>query len=189
MRRGVLHVGRGNLEAFPDAFLTLIPLLDRTADGVDPRVVCECVVRCVLVADQHAVLARVQQKHTTSAGCETNAAFPPGSMCGRVQEPRSSLTATSWGTPPVPRIVVGRRPSSAANRIVPSVPQLPPYGLAAVKRSVGAPPETATFLSLLLAKKPIQRPSGEKKGPNAPSVCWIGAGSSWSERVGTGVER
>ena len=67
----------------------------------------------------------------TSATCETIAAFPPGSMCGRVQEPRSSLTATSWGTPPVSRIVVGRRPSSAANRIVPSVPQLPPYGLGA----------------------------------------------------------
>ena len=55
-------------------------------------------------------------------------------------------------------------------QIVPSVPQLPPYGLGASQSTMGSPPDTATFFSLWSAKKPIQRPSGEKNGPKAPSV-------------------
>lgn len=51
-------------------------------------------------------------------------------------------------------------------------------------RITGAPPLVETFLSLLAAKNPTHRPSGEKKGFRAPSVPGIGlpSGSSIARR-------
>ena len=44
----------------------------------------------------------------------------------------------------------------------------------------GLLPSTDTFLSAPLLQKPIQRPSGEKKGLDAPSVPAIALAAGWS---------
>jgi hypothetical protein len=60
------------------------------------------------------------------------------------------------------------------NTIVSSTPQVPPRGCGASHRVKIVPPPTETFFNLPAAKKPIQRPSGEKKSLREPSLHAIG---------------
>ena len=54
--------------------------------------------------------------------------------------------------------------------MVPSSDQLPPRPFGASHSVTAAPPLTAIFFNFPLAKKATHCPSGEKNGPNAPSV-------------------
>src|SRR5258706_525964 len=55
-------------------------------------------------------------------------------------------------------------------RIVPSRFHVPPLGSGASQIVKTAPPSASIFLSFPLAKKPMERLSGDQKGREAPSV-------------------
>ena len=64
--------------------------------------------------------------------------------------------------------------------IVPSGAQLAPVASAIAAIRTRVPSASATFCSWPFAKKPSQRPSGEKNGSSAPSVFAIRDGAGWS---------
>ncbi len=116
-----------------------------------------------------------------------NSTAPPGSAWGQrwVTSPAagSGLVTTSVGPPdaetrerPTPGIEFG------VKRIVPSSVQVPPQSFGASASTMAAPPATATRFSRPSAKKPIDRPSGEKNWFRAPSAPASGEASSWSSR-------
>src|SRR5262245_52758981 len=61
-------------------------------------------------------------------------------------------------------------------------PNNPTRRAGASQITTGGPPPAGTFFSLLSAQKPIHWPSGEKKGPTAPSVPAIAVASTSSNR-------
>ena len=75
-----------------------------------------------------------------------------------------------------------RPPPSGAKTIRFCEPQLPPRWSGASASSRAGPPARSTRFSFFSAKKPTERPSGEKKGASAPSVPGRAFGSR-SSRV------
>src|SRR5262245_17842875 len=61
-------------------------------------------------------------------------------------------------------------------------PNNPTRRAGASQITTGGPPPAGAFFSLLSAQKPIHWPSGEKKGPTAPSVPAIAVASTSSNR-------
>jgi hypothetical protein len=84
------------------------------------------------------------------------------------------------GTPPAAD--TRDRPTSIAvsgtNTMVPSSLQSPPRPFGASHNVTTAPPVMETFFSLPSAKNAIHCASGEKKGPNPPSVPARGTAAS-----------
>src|SRR3954469_22084735 len=69
---------------------------------------------------------------------------------------------------------------AGAKTIVPSAPQLAPRGAPTTRHTVTTgPPLMATFFSSPVAKNPIHRPSGDRKGDRAPLIGRA-TPSSWS---------
>src|SRR3970040_596037 len=102
-------------------------------------------------------------------------ALPPGRISGNLCVFSAFLVSgvvSTCGLPPaagtveipVPGVVLG------VKKIMSSDPQLAPRPAGASQRVKVAPPPTGTFFNFPGAKKPIHCPSGEKKGPYAPSV-------------------
>src|SRR5262249_1904768 len=82
----------------------------------------------------------------------------------------TSGLVTSGGVPPVDETRYSPPFPSGEKRIVPSRFQVPPRPLGASHSTCADFAETSTFLSFPLAKNPMNRPSGDQKGWDAPSV-------------------
>ena len=72
--------------------------------------------------------------------------------------------------PAAPEILVIGLLAWPVKRITSSWFQVPPRPAVASARICGVPPLVSTFLSLPVAKNPMNRPSGDQNGNDAPSV-------------------
>ena len=94
----------------------------------------------------------------------------------------ASRVVMGFGSPPAagtPRISAGP-PVVMSNAIVPLLLQDAPVISRVGHNWIGAPSSRRIFQSASRAQKPIQTPSGEKKGASAPSVPSSGTAASSS---------
>src|SRR5688572_24465395 len=94
----------------------------------------------------------------------------PGRICGHRGSIDSCLRSTTTVDAPDDEGTLDSLPKPIAAMILPSVPQLPPERSTASHKMTGEPPSIAVFFKLPDAQNPTHCPSGEKKGPRAPSV-------------------
>src|SRR5262245_43320190 len=105
-------------------------------------------------------------------------------MCPASDLLESAFVTERGAPPPAETLAIPSR-REGAKTMVSSDPQLAPYNpekAGASQITTGGPPPAGAFFSLLSAQKPIHWPSGEKKGPLAPSVPAIAVASSSSNR-------
>src|SRR6266849_10004505 len=99
--------------------------------------------------------------------------FPSGRNTGQrwpASERDVSSFVNSAGVPPEDETRDNAPKASRANMIVPSGFHAPPRPLGASHSTWTCPPDTSTFLSLPSAKNPIDLPSGDQNGKDAPCV-------------------
>ena len=103
----------------------------------------------------------------------TSTAFEPGRTSASRNCPISSLAAMMVCT--APPLAGTRERLGRTSTIVPSSAQSARARTGASVSTTGVPPSSGTRLSWPSAKKPIDRPSGEKNGRLPPSVPRIGS--------------
>jgi hypothetical protein len=111
-------------------------------------------------------------------------ASPPGKNWGArwLRSPVANAVR-DFGVPPATETVDGATVLSRPKTIVSSGAQGAPRVLFTGQSVIAAPPAMGTFLSFPSAAKPIQTPSGDKKGGSAPSVPAMGRGLELLDRA------